>query len=644
MYAINAFTQYKIRSETLATLSTQDQGALVRAVLGGDWTRDSLGSLLSGVRPVALPEASQTELDEVVAFDWPDSATRDLARRYAQPQLLVCDVLGEATRGDLRLHLQGVAADEEGQPMTMFSAMPPALVSAVRRQIQQVIGQHGPTLAAYRVLGTGETVRTLELSTVLNQRNRQVTKVKLADVYELRLVQSGSDVTVQVRRRATLRESGPHTAPQPMLASRVNAPMLLHALSPGVTPPYAHLDGKPIPNPSTSAQGWLQRISAPAPTTTTAPQSPSKPKIPRGGGKGSSPGGPPAGQDLPPRQPSSTRVPGPEPVPSDAAALPAQPPKTPPPASPPDPWVELPRHIAADPQVVGAARATLARARPLLLTGAPGVGKTLLATLLAEALCGQGNYTLVTADARWTSSEVLGGLRVVPGNTLRYAFQPGVVTRTAERHRLSMAEHGRPHALIIDEFNRAHQDEAFGRLLTLLDVRYRPQLPLVGPDDGAPEAVYLPDNFLLIGTMNDADTARLHDLSAALQRRFTTVHMTTPAGERAYLAARYPDLSAGLLDKLYAVIGTGMVPAGPVASGQAPVGLRDLMPLGTHFMIEVIESVQGGLSLDDALATLLGFQLTPLTNEELRSLADAAHDHGLHHLQARIERAATTAF
>lgn len=292
--------------------------------------------------------------------------------------------------------------------------------------------------------------------------------------------------------------------------------------------------------------------------------------------------------------------------------------------------------MAVDPQVVEVARKTLERSRPLLLRGAPGVGKTLLATLLAEALCGEGNYTLVTADARWTSSEVVGGLRVAPGDTLRYAFMPGVVTRAAQRHLQSLQSTGRPHALIIDEFNRAHQDEAFGRLLTLLDPRYRSQLPLVGPDDGAAEEVFLPPDFLLIGTLNDADTARLHDLSAALQRRFTSVQVSVPVSERAYLQRKYSGIPQETFDALYGVVGTGGLQDRPQGR------LRGAVMVGTHFMSEVLEYVQTGMTLDAALSTLIRGYLAHLTQVDLEQLAAHAGQHGLRELQLQVEQARTT--
>ncbi|RJF75301.1 AAA family ATPase [Deinococcus cavernae] len=598
MYSVHAFAQYKIPYAALTDQSPQDQAALDRALTGSDWTKDSTGNLLSGLLPLQLPRADELHLAVDLPFPWPDSATRKLALTVAQPQFVVCQALGIAERGDLSFYLHAVIADVHGHPLPVFGTVPKALILHIRKQLHQVIGQNGTHIPAYRLIEVGETVRTLELQMTVRRRDKRIHNVKSADVYDLRLERFGSEARLIVTRQATLRERGPSQAPQPALAGTSVSPLMLHALSGIPSRPYGLLgDQSPLP-PSAAAQSELRKLTVPVEVAAPAPKPPK------------------------PRKPILVPKPDPEPM-DEGGQLPStvvEPEPTPElaPVIPTNPWLALQNRMAVDDEVVQLAHKTLERHRPLLLTGVPGVGKTLLATLLAEALCGAGNYTLVTADARWTSSEVLGGLRVVPGNSLRYAFTPGVVTRVVSRHQQSIAASGRPHALIIDEFNRAHQDEAFGRLLTLLDPQYRQQLPLVDGHDGAPEEIFLPQDFLLIGTMNDADSGRLHDLSAALQRRFTTVEVTTPVSERVFLIRKFPGIPEAIFETLYAIVGTGQHKAAE------PAHLRDVLPLGTHFMTEVLEYLQAGMSLDAVLCALLKPRLSELTRHDLTGLAEQA--------------------
>ena len=203
--------------------------------------------------------------------------------------------------------------------------------------------------------------------------------------------------------------------------------------------------------------------------------------------------------------------------------------------------------LALPRDVIRRAGAHLLAGRNLILTGAPGTGKSHLATLLASELFGYYPM-LVTATAEWSAFDVVGGLVPLASQSggLHYDVRPGVVYEALRRNWLLDQEHnvGRNAEkqplrvetiadgntwpgvwLIIDELNRADVDKAFGDLFTALESGML-RVPRVGRQ--ASTFIPLPKDFRILGTLNTRDRHFLFTLSDALKRRFAFVEIQSP--------------------------------------------------------------------------------------------------------------------
>ncbi len=237
---------------------------------------------------------------------------------------------------------------------------------------------------------------------------------------------------------------------------------------------------------------------------------------------------------------------------------------------------ELQETVLVDDQTVQRIYRSLLAGRHVILSGPPGTGKTLLAEKLPEILWREQRQTslpgtvldgelvleqseeikgykavIVTATEDWGVRDVIGGISPTLGANdgkmsyeIRYGALTGAVLKNyqftedgkklpadvANPQRGYLAEGTNRYRgawLVIDEFNRAHIDAAFGSLLTTLSGKADATLavPARGSDINV---LKMPADFRIIGTLNSFDRHFLNQISEALKRRFDFIDVLPP--------------------------------------------------------------------------------------------------------------------
>lgn len=173
-------------------------------------------------------------------------------------------------------------------------------------------------------------------------------------------------------------------------------------------------------------------------------------------------------------------------------------------------------------ELIGECIELLENSGNLVLTGAPGTGKTYLTKQIARVLASNNDCSeFIQFHPSYDYSDFMEGIKPqgFSNGSMELGLTDGLFMSFCKK---ALAHENQKYVFIIDEINRCDVSRVFGEVFSSLEMDYRgfnikTQYSYLRPKDD--REFTIPKNVYIVGTMNDIDRS-VESMDFALRRRF----------------------------------------------------------------------------------------------------------------------------